>query len=159
MGLCVICQNRKTHFHAHFSPKVSFHTWFSWFIMKPFFLAFIWSRIGSEKRHTKENVQLNSCRLRWLVLGWLDDGWLVGWDGTENIFLPSSCFVIWEICFLPLNTRCISLLVSGDICWSHFQLKPPLGSQLKSLVPTNCWTIKQVDQHHKRLNFFSHTLF
>ena len=42
--------------------------------MKPYPLAFIWSRIGSEKRHTKENVQLNSCRLRWLVLGWR------GWD-------------------------------------------------------------------------------
>ena len=89
----------------------------------------------------------------WLA-GWWLVGWLDGWHGTESIFLPTSCFVIWEICFLPLNTRCISLLVSGDICWSHFQLKPPLGSQLKSSGPTNCWTIKYVDQHHKRLNVF-----
>ena len=152
MGLCVICQNRKTHFHAHFSPQK--------FLFTLAFPDLLWNRIFSLSFGLEMDLKSVIPRkmFSWIHAVW--DGWyLVGWDGTENIFLPSSCFVIWEICFLPLNTRCISLLVSGDICWSHFQLKPPLGSQLKSSVPTNWWTIKQVDQHHKRLNVFSHTLF
>ena len=89
--------------------------------MKPFFLAFIWSRIGSEKRHTKENVQLNSCRLRWLVLGWMMVGWLVCWlaeMGPRTFFSPALALSSERFAFCH-STLGVSVYWSAEIFADH----------------------------------------
>ena len=79
--------NRKFHFHAHFSPKV------------PWNFSLIYYETVASRFH--------------LVLNWIWKARGDIWVWSETIFLHCiSCFVIWELCFLPLSTLCISLLPS-----------------------------------------------
>ena len=114
----------KSHFHAHFSPKSFFSSFSPWFIMKPYLLAFIWSWIEFQKRHSNEIFGTNYHQFEF---------------GLRRYF--SSCIVIWEPHFLLVNTLCVSAYWSADISWywlifaDHILFS--LWSGLKSLLATN----------------------
>ena len=77
MGLCVICQNRKTHFHAHFSPQK--------FLFTLDFPDLLWNRFFSLSFGLELDLKsviprkmfswIHAVWDGWYLVGW----WLVGW--------------------------------------------------------------------------------